>query len=630
METLVETYDSLSPKIEQFIEKEPMDDPPLLPLCVTTQKAHIEISIDSNGMFVGAKIIPKKYSTTIVPCTEDSSGRTIAISPHPLHDKLQYVAGDYVEYGGSKKHGYREYIELISKWGQSEYAHPRVKIVEKYVERGAVIKDLIDCEVLFLNSSNKLATKEDLPEAEIFELVSSQEDSFIRWEIYDDSSRFSMDKTAWDSWKNYYLNTMTKRGLCSVTGKETVLASNHPAKIRNSGDKAKIISSNDLSGFTYRGRFERAEQLCAVGYEGSQKAHSALRWLIGRQGYRNEGLAIVSWATTGNVPPSVMSDISVCYEDDLLADNPQEIMAGFTGEDDAKIFRNMLRGYYREFAPEDDIVVMALNSATPGRLSILLFRELSGSDYLDRIAKWNDEFSWLHSYRYKIVDGKKHYFSFIGAPALRNIAEASLGIKADSTLINHMTERLLPCIVDGVPIPSDIVKLSIGRASSPPSTTDNAEMWEWNKTMSIACSLFKGANKKEEYKVPLEEDRKSRDYLYGRLLAVADRLESAALKEAKEKRQTTALRYMQRFRDRPYNTWVNIELSLSPYVVRLGGLGQYYIGIISKITDMFEHSDFTNDKQLSGEFLLGFHSQREWFFKKKPEEEKEEEEKEEQ
>jgi len=293
-------------------------------------------------------------------------------------------------------------------------------------------------------------------------------------------------------------------------------------------------------------------------------------------------------------------------------------MEGFTGQDDAIMFRKMLLGNYKEFTPKDDVVVMSLNSATPGRLSILLYRTLSGSDYLERVAKWNSDYLWLHKYRYDIVDGKRRYYSFVGAPAPKNIAEAALGVKADANLINHMMHRLLPCITDGIPVPSDVVELAVRRASSPLS---KEEEWEWNKTLSIACSLFKGTTKKEMYKMVLDEKINSRDYLYGRLLAVADKIESHALKNAGEQRQTTALRYMQRFRDHPYSTWVNIELSLNPYIARLEGLGVYYMGIISDITDMFNNTDFTNDKQLSGEFLLGFYSQREWFYMKKPEKE---------
>ncbi|MCE0555228.1 hypothetical protein LQK80_36580 [Bacillus thuringiensis] len=51
----------------------------------------------------------------MIPCTEDSASRSGTGAykvPHPLHDKLTYVAGDFGEYGGSKKK--RSHLAIIS------------------------------------------------------------------------------------------------------------------------------------------------------------------------------------------------------------------------------------------------------------------------------------------------------------------------------------------------------------------------------------------------------------------------------------------------------------------------------------------------------------------------------------
>ena len=122
----------------------------------------------------------------------------------------------------------------------------------------------------------------------------------------------------------------------------------------------------------------------------------------------------------------------------------------------------------------------------------------------------------------------------------------------------------------------------------------------------------------------LEKDRHSRDYLYGRLLAVADLLEGAALRDAGENRQTTAIRLMQRFSEFPYTTWKDIELALVPYRARLGAKANYYDSRISEIMDMFDGDEFRDNSKLSGEFLLAYHCQREEHFRKKEETNKEE------
>jgi len=114
----------------------------------------------------------------------------------------------------------------------------------------------------------------------------------------------------------------------------------------------------------------------------------------------------------------------------------------------------------------------------------------------------------------------------------------------------------------------------------------------------------------------LEPDRKSRDYLYGRLLAIADNIESYALSVAGEKRDTTAARLMQRFADRPASTWRTLELSLRPYMARLrsGERTASFLfkrqQLLDEIISLFKTDEFISDVRLSGEFLLGYHCQR--------------------
>lgn len=120
----------------------------------------------------------------------------------------------------------------------------------------------------------------------------------------------------------------------------------------------------------------------------------------------------------------------------------------------------------------------------------------------------------------------------------------------------------------------------------------------------------------------LDEGRKTRDYLYGRLLALADSLEQWALNKAGEDRQTNAARLMQRFADHPCSTWRTIELSLESYKARLGGQSKKRQALIDKVHAMFDPpEDYMSDKKLSGEFLLGYHCQRAALWTKKEDEE---------
>jgi len=112
----------------------------------------------------------------------------------------------------------------------------------------------------------------------------------------------------------------------------------------------------------------------------------------------------------------------------------------------------------------------------------------------------------------------------------------------------------------------------------------------------------------------LEQDRSSRDYLFGRLLAVAENIEGRALYLADEKRDTSVARLMQRFADHPCSTWRTIELSLAPSKTRLRSRSPGFLVNMEKLIDgiirEFIGQDFTREGRLSGEFLLGYHCQR--------------------
>jgi CRISPR-associated protein Csd1 len=112
----------------------------------------------------------------------------------------------------------------------------------------------------------------------------------------------------------------------------------------------------------------------------------------------------------------------------------------------------------------------------------------------------------------------------------------------------------------------------------------------------------------------LDRELRNRDYLYGRLLALAEHLEERALYVGGEKRSTSAEKLMQRFADRPYSTWRILETGLTPYKVRLNSKRRGFLNVVQQemdaVCDLFETDDFSSDKRLSGEFLLGYHCQR--------------------
>ena len=612
----------------------------LLPLSHTTQNAHIEVTLDKNANLVSARVLPKEEQKTLVPCTEASGGRSGSKpTNHPLCDKLQYVAGDFLDFGGivtsgfakSPKDPHINYLKMLCDW-QTKHPHPKILIIQNYVKKARLLQDLAEqnaIPICIANSGSKKIvhqwTDRECVQPPIFAVLpagNSPQDAFVRWAVTipgDPEPYVWQDRSVWKSWNDYYRSTLEFTGLCYVSGEETTLAMQHPAKLRHAADKAKLISSNDSSGYTFRGRFtdNNGDQTCGVGFDITQKAHNALRWLIARQGSRIGDQAIVSWALTGqNVPNALVST------NDLFGDEDELLNAGLSSKDNllatantgqtiALALNKKIRGYHSQLGDTTQIVILSLESATPGRMAISYFRELTSSDYLARIEKWHLETAWLQNF------GKNQ--KFIGAPSPFDIAQCAYGSRLDDKLKAATCRRLLPCIVENHPIPVDIVTNCLRRASARHTVDD----WEWEKSLGIACALYRKQQhqtKKEEYAMTLERTRNSRDYLYGRLLAVADVLENAALTK-EENRPTNAARLMQRFASRPYDTWTNIYLSLDPYRRRLKanapGLLHRYEAEIDEIKNLFAREEFNDDSQLKGEFLLAYHCQRTALYTKK-------------
>ncbi len=637
IQKLHETY-------EQCFDAPQFSNHPLLPISHAIQQAHIEVTLDHKGNFRRAQTVQKVE--TILPATEKSAARTSGEAPHPLCDKVQYCASDYTKHGGKKKSYFLGYAKQLTSWCESRFSHPKAKAILEYIRKGTVVADLIREKVLHVGDDKLLLTewKSDSPTPDVFKYLTAKDgkrdqgDALIRWRVEvpgDPVPETWEDKSLREAWGSFDAHQSQHKeddtasrnagfrhgsgkvhkpqlGLCMVTGKTMLLATNHPKRLRHGGDGAKLISSNDIDGYTFRGRFLGADEACSVGFEVTQRAHSALRWLIARQAFRSGDQVVLAWAISGKSLPDLFDNSAQMFGLESTEEDAAPVYQGDAGQTFAVRLKRYIAGYRTRLGSTDAIVIMALDSATPGRMAITYYRELTGSEFLERIQQWHESCAWHQNL------GKN--LKFVGVPSPRDIAEAAYGRqvegKSGEKLRKATVERLLPCIIDGRPIPRDIVESTVRRAVNRPGL----EKWEWEKNLGIACALFRGHHKQRSYEMALELDRTSRDYLFGRLLAVAERIEDMALYLAKENRGTSAAKLMQRFADHPYSTWRTIELSLVPYKTRLRSRSPGFLVHMEKLIDdiicTFRGQDFMSEARLSGEFLLGYHCQRQALWQK--------------
>lgn len=621
LSTLYETYQNMS-------QSDLLDD--LLPIAHTTQQAHIEVTINELAEFVDARVVAKEDAETVIPCTEQSAGRAGSHPVnHPLMDKLQYVAGDYTKYGGEKgAFFHKKYMEDLSAWCDSEYANPKVKILYQYLKKGSLIYDLIQSKILYCDANNKLLKqypdKENVPQ--IFKVLQgAQSDAFVRFRVngIDERTALWQDPKLKQDYIHYYLNSRKGESLCYVSGKKSSCSVNHPSKLRNPGDMAKLISANDTDGFTFRGRFLSSNEAVGISYEVSQGAHNALKWLIKNQGRIYGSRVYVIWNPKGYEVPEIDKD---SWE--ALTKFCEKIPN--TAYEFAEEFHKAMSGYRAKFNSYDDqIVIMGIDAATTGRMAITFYREELANELIENLENWHNSCAWKHKYRFS---EERKAQEFYGAPSPNDIALAAFGMERnnrldmDDKLRKNIVERILNCIIDNARLPYDIVSSAYSKVVHP---QNYKEYYNWYKVLTICCALLKKyyydiSNMKEVWTVELDEKNDSLPYLCGRLLAVADALEKSAYSEEEKKHRTTnAMRYFTKFVEHPCQTWDTLNRLLQPYIAKLGGNAVFFQKIMGTISKKINPDEFLEAKNLDGRMAIGFYAQLNDIYTKKKKNEQE-------
>lgn len=670
MQKLYRTY--------EYIQEQGLDDEDLALPFHMSKAVHLKVILNDKAEFVGAERFEVKKQVPI-QVTEKSSKRAgSAIAPYALHDGLQYIAktaGNYLtieylskvaekdngkkwkeflagtdedkkKFADTEKAKYKDCFEFYEKQlsGWTEFGNLKeINIVLQYIQKGSLIEDLLEKQI-FSFKDNILSVGKDDP----FSLT-------IVWavEISNDPHSDLWNKPCIQSrWIEYQESLIQKgrhKSLCCITGDLDYPTEAYP-KINGN---AKLVSANDDTGFTFRGRFygdkdngdksELGSQAVILGKNASQKAFSALKWLINRQGIRNGKQVILAWSN------NCISDedklLSNLYQGDdiytsLFAKDKIDHSADL-GLKTVEQLKKKFHGYKEKLAANEQISLLMVDepSKTGGRMSLTFYQEKLRDDYFRDLDEWQDDFAWYQEYKSSWI---------FAAPSLERIAEVVLTKTEfedkDRKSRRQLYARLLPVISGGksVYIPYDLVQKSFQVACNPfanhrPEDGEKIRSANWQRNIGVACALYKGwrarhhdLSQRRTYPMSLDTQNRSRDYIFGRLLAVAEHLERTALRIANETRATNAENYMQRFVMRPFHTWEQLETNLKPYKDRLRK--DYPIRISEKfvltspigflnnreneinqlicVLDDLKQEGCDLDKPLEPEFLLGYHSQK--------------------
>ena len=615
MQKLNEVYDTMIEVAPEAGSNEAI----LIPVGFIQKQVKYLITLKPDGTFSDAREMTEDEMTCIIPSTPQAEARTGDNgTPFPLAEQLKYLACD-----GADNPRLVKYLQQLKDWCDQPDAPDCLRTLCCYLEKKTLLQDL--CSVSGLKVKyHKDEAKKDAGGADAKVFV-----CFAVQSLYDSETRLWMREDVRKSWSSYIARAPEDdTALCYVTGEQRKPLENHP-KVQGN---AKLISAKDAGyPFQYKGRFVEDKSAATVSAYASIRAHNALKWLLEKQGFRRYGLNIVAWnVRNGSLPVPLEEDDSWVQEPnppDTFEEYALALKEAAAGRGEKlKNFQKLIGSC--EDTAEDiaSTVILGMEAATDGRMSINYYQEIEGNTYARNLENWYKTCCWEYFHK----DGSQG----IDTPTPLAIARAVMGAdsvqrairdvqckKSDSKQMKDLFKRLLCCIVDGASLPQNASISAIHRAEFPLSFKTSSGSWQrraWEDCVRTTCALIRRVRFDDE--TPLEElpqnrldvTCRNRDYLYGRLLAVADVLEQRA--NENNGLPTNAIRMMQFFVQRPAEAWKQLHLKLIPYLEKLGKKdngASYYLKLFGQIEQQFsvEEKDRTRNDSLGEDFLLGLYAQ---------------------
>ncbi len=620
---LVKTYDHV-------IGHEPYELERIAPIGhqYGSKKQVIDVAIDENGVFLDAFIDNKCSRKSLLAVTEESAARTssAATMPHALNDSLMFMSsGHYLNKEGVNA-SYIAYMKQLGEWCSSEVSCPQIKAVYQYLLKHDLVDDLIEHGKL----NNAKGEAED--PVKFMKHV-------VRWIVQTrnaDVAETWVNEEVLRSWSLYYSALHESLSPCIIDGldgEKADVAALHPKAISAYGNSKLIsVAAKEDSTLHFKGeRFNNQNQVLQIGYQNSQKAHNALSWLINTQ----------SVAISKNSLPFGNSEDKpkyiVCWSPDLSPDEADnvwgeafEILIKDIGAD-YKIYDEILkRGLYGLKGPKElkqSISILELDRSGDGRFSPVLYRSFTAIEFWEKVIAWFEQCQW-HFW------DRSQQRTVPRSPSIFDIAKSAYGIErindngncyldVNDSVFKDTVNTLLSIVWDGGIMPDSLIRKITIQASSPErfSGKEGSRWRNWNEILNTACAVIHYKHMKMgkgDCDLILDRTNHDRSYLFGRLLAVLDRIENTALykkesssSESRGHRDTNAMRLWSAYAAHPWTTFSNLRNCIQPYLSSLNvGSREFYQNEMQEILLKLDTSDRKINRQLEPEYLMGFYLER--------------------
>lgn len=613
---LYQTYEQA--ERDGLVDKHEGQNTVLLPIYHSSLKSDgnniIRVSLTKNSDLVNAEFVPQDQ-VIVFPVTEESAGRTSSNCPHPLVDKMSYI----IPKGEKQNIIYHEGLDDWYNNTTDKYAREYLSIIRKYLESNNLFKDILS--KLFGDSYYRIGDGKDADK--IFYDEDGKEknfkwrDCFLTFSViaFEDQTNVNVtnSKKIHEAYIRYIDSLEYPKALCNISGKFERVCQKHRGLLGNA--KLVSVSSNKE---TYYGRFKDRNDIITIGYPTSEKIHLMLKYLrensnTCRQLSGNQ--FIVNWLSNDllsedKLDLSIENPFNSFFYEEKIKKQPIVSKRNFN------LSQAFVTGQLK-FDPNQDYYVAIIDKASNGRISLKYFNNLKLSKLMENLLNWEKQYYW---YRWNKENETRESFT----PSIYNILNVAYGVEREGRIElgndkfkKDQMSKMIISLIEGRSLPQNIINSifinSKGRLRYKK---------QFNNVLTIALAICKSLTK-EEYNDMLKQEVTNRSYLFGRLLAIYEMIESATYSLGEQDRVTNAEKYWTAYIQNPKTTMLVLERNTNSYKNKLQsnptkrGLAIKYDrekNIICSLLDQHYFGTVEENKALSADFLYGYYAEKNYLF----------------
>jgi len=624
--SLLKAYEKAE-EINLVDQQKGIGEPVLLPLYHTSLKSNgkniIAVKLDQDGSFYKAEVMADNQ-TIIFPVTANSVARSGSNpDPHPLVDKFSYYVSE------ANQLQYDNFHKQLASW-------------IAYCEEGKVKDFLMKIQHFILQTDFLSSILQSLYgehyQREGLKITYSDSDGknktvdlsayFLEFSIVQFHGFKDESVTSYKALHQSFISFMTANQdnlrTCNISGRTEQITNKHRGLMGN----AKIISVSN-KGEAYKGRFKEREDVFSVGYETSEKIHLMIKYLLENNNsstWLGSSQYLINWFSDDLANESQLDIVKPAFYDLFENDEDEKDSHVFIkpNEENKKIGSSFIKGQ-KLFGNDATYYVAILNKTSNGRIALKYFRQVQVSQLLKNLETWQENYSWEAKTKAEDYRLKTPTFNEIINVAYGVDRERYLELDNDS-FRSDQYQQLVTALIDGNPMPSTIVKkleANIKQRQKYPK--------HWSQVQQVSLAILHKQYGRE-FKPMLDHENTNRSYLFGRLLAIFELIETQRYRidGNNQERITNAERYWNAYTSQPAKLMMNLANKIKPYeeAVKLNAHGIFHkldkerAEIVQLLSPLMAKKDI-NDP-LDYQFIFGYYAEKQFFYTKQEKNESEE------